>query len=102
MPVEGKVKGDLIPEVAGVSSREAVDIQTEVGHGKIKDKEVTGIPHLLHREEGHDADGVQDEAEHSWKKKERRFHFIFYRVKPHLWDFTPHQVSYRNSFPINS
>lgn len=52
-----------VPEVAGICSYEAVDVQTDVGQGEIEDKEVTGIPHLLHSEEGHDADGIEEESE---------------------------------------
>lgn len=55
-----------IPKVAGVRSNEAVNVQADVGQSEIEDKEVTGIPHLLHSEEGHDANGIEEEAQHAW------------------------------------
>lgn len=51
-----------IPEVAGVRSREAVHVQTDVGHRQVEHKEVAGVPHLLHPEERRDADGVEEES----------------------------------------
>lgn len=58
---------DTVPEVARISSREAVNVQTDVGQGQIEHKEVAGSPHLLHREEGRDADGVQEESQQAWR-----------------------------------
>lgn len=55
----------LIPDVAGIRSCEAINIQTDVSHSQIEHKEVTGSPHLLHCEERQDADGVQEESEHA-------------------------------------
>ena len=60
-----KSQSPLIPEVARVRSCESINVQTEVGHSEIKHKEVTGIPHLLHCEERHDADGVEEESKHA-------------------------------------
>lgn len=54
-----------LPEVAGVRSYEAVNVQADVGQGEVEDKEVAGVPHLLHGEEGQDADGVEEEAKHA-------------------------------------
>lgn len=55
---------DTIPEVARVGRRESVNIQTDVGQGEVEHEEVAGISHLLHSEEGHDADGVEEEPKH--------------------------------------
>lgn len=57
----------LVPEVAGIGSCESVNIQTEVSHSQIEHKEVTGSPHLLHCEERHNADGIEEESKHAWK-----------------------------------
>lgn len=74
----------LIPEVACICSCESIDVQTDVSHGKIEHEEVTGIPHLLHCEERHDADGIEEESEHTcrWKTKEVKCTFIFSVVSP--------------------
>lgn len=68
IPIQKKKKKNLyscIPEVAGVCSYETVNIQADVGQSETEDKEVTGIPHLLHSEERHDADGIEEEAKHA-------------------------------------
>lgn len=52
-----------IPDVARVRGRQSVNVQTEVSHGEVEHKEVAGVPHLLHREERHDADGVEEESQ---------------------------------------
>lgn len=54
-----------IPEVACVGSYEAINIQADVGQSEIEHKEVAGIPHLLHGEEGHDANGIEEETKHA-------------------------------------
>ena len=61
----------LVPEIAGICSREPVYIQTEVSQSQIEHKEVTGIPHLLHSEEGQDADAVEEESQQAWKWKNK-------------------------------
>lgn len=61
-----------IPEVAGVRSYKAVNIQADVSQSEIEDKEVTGIPHLLHSEERHDADGIEEEAKHACGGRAKR------------------------------
>lgn len=62
----------FIPDVACVRGCKSVDVQTEVGHGEVEHKEVTGSPHLLHCEEGHDADGVEEESQHPCSKKREK------------------------------
>lgn len=62
----------VIPEVAGVGGRQSVDVETEVGYSQVEHKEVTGIPHLLDGEEGHDADGVEEESYHSCRTRGSR------------------------------
>lgn len=59
----------FIPDVAGVGGRQSVDVETEVGHSQVEHKEVTGVPHLLHGEEGHDADGIEEESHHSCRRR---------------------------------
>ena len=53
----------LIPDVARVRSCQSVNVQTEVGHSEVEHEEVAGVPHLLHREERHDADGIEEESQ---------------------------------------
>lgn len=75
MPVEEieSTLKTLIPEVACICSRKSIDIQTEVSHGEIEHKEVTGIPHLLHREEWYDADGIEEESQHACGRKTKKW-----------------------------
>lgn len=66
--INTKKLNSWIPEVACVCSDEAVNIQADVGQSEIEHKEVTGIPHLLHREERHDANGIEEEPKHACRR----------------------------------
>lgn len=66
----------MIPEIAGICSCEPVYIQTEVSQSQIEHKEGTRTSHLLHAEEGQDADAVEEESQQAWKSKQsQRFPF---------------------------